>query len=75
MKKDFLPTVIALLFSVGFLAALAALFIFPVPTESKETVTVMIQALIGVVLTIVGFLWGSSAGSRSKDESKKEPPQ
>ena len=51
------------------MAILAALLFIKIPPESKETVTIMIQALIGIVLTITGYIWGSSSGSKAHSET------
>lgn len=69
MNKDKVPVILAFSFAYGFLAVLAALLFVEVPKESKETVTIMIQALIGIVLTITGYIWGSSSGSKSHSET------
>lgn len=59
-----LDKILAVLFGGGFMALI---FVLVFKEYDKDTITVMVQALIGFVGVIVGFIWGSSQGSRDKD--------
>lgn len=80
MDKEKYPLdfVLAVMFSLGFLVLIFTILFVKVQPESKDLLTVLAQALIGIVTTIVGFRYGSSKGSRDKDETiqsvvKSEP--
>lgn len=70
MKKEHpIDFVLAIGTAIGFLAILLLLVFVEVPQGSKDTITVMIQALIGFVGMIFAYRFGSSKGSREKDET------
>ena len=54
---------------VAVCAALAALFLIPVPDANRDAVNLVLGALIGWVGAIVTFHYGSSHGSQAKDET------
>ncbi len=54
----------------GFLGALLALFIIPIPVENKELVTYMIGQLSGLASGIVSYHYASTAlGSKATDNT------
>lgn len=68
-EKSSVDFILAVGAAVGFLAVLAALLFIEIPAGSKETVTVMVQALIGILVTIVGYRFGSSKSSKEKGDT------
>lgn len=65
MKDLSLDKILAVVFGAGFMILL---FVLVFKDYDKDTIMVMVQALIGFVGIIVGFIWGSSQGSRDKDK-------
>jgi hypothetical protein len=64
---------------IGFFGSLVALLYVPIPPDSKEAVMLVIGSLIASFSTVVGFYFGSSSSSKSKDQtidtlSKQEAP-
>lgn len=57
---------VALLSMLGY--ALIRALSAPLPTENKELILMMVTAIVGATTgALVGYLWGSSQGSRNKD--------
>lgn len=50
----------------AFVAALAALFVVPVPEGNRETIMILIGYLAGYAGAVVTFHYGSSQGSKDK---------
>lgn len=44
-------------------------FFKAIPTDSQQTVSLIIGAFIGHIGTFISYKWGSSAGSAAKDET------
>jgi hypothetical protein len=53
----------------GFFASFLALLYVPIPADSKEAVMLVIGALIASFSTVVGYYFGTSAGSHLKDQT------
>ena len=53
---------------VGFFVLLSVLVQKEIPPENKATTNLVVGALIGSFTTVVGYFYGSSKGSQSKDE-------
>lgn len=60
--------VIATVVIVGMLWTLNKLFVGEVPAGNKDALMMIIGALVGQFVTIVGFYFGSSKGSDDKNE-------
>lgn len=68
--KDRLLGTIAILVCLAFFAALGVLMFHDVPAGNKDLVTAMTAALgTGGFIAVVGYFFGSSASSRTKDDT------
>ena len=69
MKKEFdVKSVLALVAIIGFFEVLTALFTCPLPKDNSQMANTVIVALIAIVTMIVGYYFGSSAGSAKKTD-------
>lgn len=66
--RDWVPGALAVVFVAGFFILLGVMTRAHVPPENRELVIAMIGTLGGAVMTILTFYFGSSRGSRTKDE-------
>ena len=66
--------ILAALISIGFFALLLFLVKWPIPTENKELLYIVVGALIGAFGTIVNYEWGSSRSSSDKNDLLKNMP-
>jgi drug/metabolite transporter (DMT)-like permease len=59
---------------IGFFVLLVVLVYTQVPEPNKDLLNLVVGALIGSFATVVGYFYGSSAGSAAKTElmSKKD---
>lgn len=82
-QKEILQYSFAALIVVSFFVILGMLLFKKIPTENTETINLAIGALLTAFGTVVGYFFGSSAGSQRKtdiiatstpitDESKQE---
>lgn len=53
---------------IGFFALLILLVCKTIPEGNAEMLHMVVGALIGSFVTVVGFYYGSSQGSQDKDE-------
>ena len=58
---------------LGFFTLLVVLVERGVPSENKDLLNLTVGALIGSFATVVGYFFGSSAGSAAKNELLKRP--
>lgn len=58
---------------LGFFTLLVVLVERGVPSENKDLLNLTVGALIGSFATVVGYFFGSSAGSAAKNELLKKP--
>lgn len=66
--KDRTPAILGLSIIIGFFGVLAYLFRFGLPQEGSELLLIMVGSL-GTMTTQVGnYFFGSSVGSKSKDD-------
>lgn len=68
-SNHWFQAVLAAMVCLGFFGALAALLYISIPSDSKEAVMLVIGALIASFSTVVGFYFGSSSSSKSKDKT------
>lgn len=54
---------------IGFFCLMVLLVKLPIPAENKDMFNIVIGALVGSFLSVVGYYFGSSLGSKSKDET------
>lgn len=73
-------TVLAFAIVGGFFAVLLALLVVPISSDEaiKSIVQLMIGALVGQLVQVYNFDFGSSSGSKAKDDAlidaAKNPP-
>lgn len=68
ITKDIFQYALGALIVTGFFVLLYLLVSKTVPDENKDLLNLIVGALIGSFSTIVGYFFGSSAGSAKKDE-------
>ena len=66
MEPDKIRAIIGGLIITGFLAVIAAFFVFPLKGDTG-LFNVLIGILGGSFTAVVGFYFGSSSGSKAKD--------
>jgi hypothetical protein len=54
---------------LGFFAILLAVFVFGVPDNGGEVLMIMVGTLTSLTGNVVQYYFGSSAGSKSKEEA------
>jgi hypothetical protein len=67
--KDWTPTVLALLVTVGFFGMMSVMTFRDLPIDNKDMLNVMLGSLGAAWVAVVSYYFGSSAGSRAKDEA------
>ena len=70
--REILMYVLGVVIVTGFFALLYILIYDAIPETNKEILNIVIGALIGSFTTVVGYFYGSSIGSKNKDEILKE---
>ena len=73
--KDVFTYSLGGLIVLGFFVLLALLVMSAVPDQNMDLLNLVVGALIGSFATVVGYFYGSSAGSAAKNEmltGKKE---
>jgi hypothetical protein len=73
MNKNRIKPALAILSFLGFVCCLSALFVLPIPTNSRDILLVVIGALIAMVKDVFGYYFGSSEGSARKTELLNPP--
>jgi hypothetical protein len=53
---------------IGFFTLLYIIIFVGVPEQNKELLNITVGALIGSFTSVVGYFYGSSVGSKNKDE-------
>lgn len=64
--RDRMPAILALLVTLGFFGMLAFMAISDIPGANRDLLTVMLGALGAAWTSVVGYFFGSSAGSAEK---------
>ena len=73
--KDIYQYVLAGVIVFGFFSLLYILIKSEIPTNNRELLSLTIGALIGSFSSVVGYFFGSSAGSSRKDDIIKDAMQ
>lgn len=73
-------SVLAVVTTAGAFAALAALFVVPIPEANRDALGLALGALLSAFAGVIGFYFGSSKGARDLVETNralalKAPPQ
>ena len=58
---------------LGVLAIVAGLMIYTVPESNSDELNIAIGAVLGAFMSVVGYFFGSSAGSAKKTEMLNQP--
>ncbi|KXF92104.1 hypothetical protein [Phaeobacter inhibens] len=66
--RDRTPTVLGLLIILGFFAVLGAIFYYGLPESGREVLLAMVGALAAMTNQISNYFFGSSAGSKEKQD-------
>jgi hypothetical protein len=66
--KDVAMYVLGALIVLGFFTLLGILMFSPVPTGNNDVLNLAIGALITGFATVIGYFYGSSAGSKEKND-------
>ena len=66
--KDIFQYILGGLIVVGFFVLLYMLIKSEVPDKNKDLLNLVVGALIGSFASVVGYYYGSSAGSARKDD-------
>jgi len=67
-KREIAMYILGAIIVSGFFLLLFALTIYNIPSNNKEALNITIGALIGAFTSVVGFFYGSSLGSRDKND-------
>ena len=67
--KDKMPTILGISVNIAFFGVILALIFRTVPTESRDTLLILLGALTVGWKDVYGYYFGSSAGSAKKDET------
>jgi hypothetical protein len=67
--RDLFQYILGGLIVTGFFVLLCLLLFVEMPQNNKDLLNLIVGALIGCFTSIVGYYYGSSAGSASKDET------
>ena len=70
--KDLFQYILGGLIVVGFFTLLVLLVIHIVPEQNKDLLNITVGALIGSFAAVVGYFYGSSAGSAAKEKTISE---
>ncbi|MGV6839999.1 MAG: hypothetical protein ACWA40_07365 [Planktomarina sp.] len=66
--KDWTPTILGTLIIAGFFGALGVLFFYGMPAIGSQVLLVMLGALGTMVSQVGNYFFGSSVGSKNKDQ-------
>lgn len=66
--KDMTPKVLAATVIIGFFTVLSLLAVHGTPTRGADAVMIMVGALGAAFTAIIGYYYGSSAGSAEKND-------
>lgn len=66
--KDRTPTVLAGVVCVGFFATLIGLMLYGLPAKGQDALLILLGALSSSFTAIIGYYYGSSSGSRAKEQ-------
>ena len=67
VMKDRFPDLLAVVVTIGFFSVLAVHLFCQIPEGNKTFLNIMLGALAGVWLDCMRFYFGSSSGSKNKD--------
>jgi len=65
-KRDWVPSILAIIFLLGFFIFVGVLLFHTIPTGVKELAANALGVLEGMIMSIAGYYFGSSEGSKTK---------
>lgn len=66
--RDWMPRVLAVLYTVSYFAVLVFLWKYPVKENARELINTLFGILSAAQMAIISYYFGSSAGSAKKSE-------
>ena len=66
--KDRTPTLLAGVVCVGFFGTLIGLLLYGLPSKGQDAVLILLGALSAAFTAIVNYYYGSSSGSKAKEQ-------
>lgn len=66
---EWVPASIAMITSLAFFAMIGAMLYVPIPAANQSTIYLLAGGLLGTYTGVVGYYFGSSAGSAKKNET------
>lgn len=66
--KDKTPTILAGVVCVGFFGTLIGLMLYGLPAKGQDALLILLGALAAAFTAIINYYYGSSSGSRAKDQ-------
>jgi hypothetical protein len=66
--KDKTPTILAGVVCVGFFGTLIGLMLYGLPARGQDALLILLGALSSSFTAIIGYYYGSSSGSRAKEQ-------
>lgn len=69
MWADLAPALLGTALCIGFFALLGIMIFHPVPREDNDPLMILLGELAGAFTTVVAFYYGSSTGSKWKDDT------
>jgi hypothetical protein len=72
--KDKIPAILAILITVGFFGVLTYMLLKPIPPTGHDAMLLMLGSLSTAWAAVVGYYFGSSAGSAQKTDLLAQAP-
>ena len=66
--RDKTPLILAAVVCTGFFATLIGLMMYGLPAKGQDAVLILLGALSSAFTAIIGYYYGSSSGSRAKEQ-------
>lgn len=66
--KDRTPMILAGVVCVGFFGTLAGLMLYGLPPKGQDALLILLGALSSAFTAVIGYYYGSSSGSRAKEQ-------
>ena len=66
--KDKTPMILAAVVCLGFFATLIGLMMYGLPPKGQDAVLILLGALSAAFTAIVNYYYGSSSGSKAKEQ-------
>lgn len=67
-KRDLTTPILCFLFTGAFFIVIILMFFFTINPEMKDVANLIIGSLVTIELMIIGYYFGSSSGSKNKDD-------